>query len=46
MCLDKSKTLKEVGISTTGTYILIYDFKPISNPLLSTPLAYKFEDNE
>ena len=36
--LDPNKTLEEVGINTDGNYTLIYDFKPFSDPLLTTSL--------
>ena len=38
--IDHRKTLFDLGLSADGsTYKLIYDFIPISYPLLNTPLA-------
>ena len=34
--LDENKRLCDVGVTTTGPYTLIYDFDPISYPLLTT----------
>eukprot|EP00347_Sterkiella_histriomuscorum_P005921 403354757 len=34
--LDPKKRLCDVGITTAGSYVLIYDFQPVSYPLLTT----------
>ena len=36
--LDPNKRLCDVGITTAGQYKLIYDFAPVSYPLLTTAL--------
>jgi hypothetical protein len=47
MCLDKyskenhldpSKRLCDVGVTTAGSYTILYDHAPVSYPLLTTPL--------
>ena len=38
---DKSKTLSQVGISTACEASLLYDFKPIQAPMLTTQFNYK-----
>ena len=38
---DKSKMLKEVGIATACEANLIYDFKPIQAPMLTTKFNYR-----
>jgi len=40
---DKSETLKDIGVSSPGPFTIVYDYKPISYPLLTTPLSYKTE---
>ena len=37
--LDPMKTLAEQGVTADADQTLIYDFKPISHPLLTTPLG-------
>ncbi len=34
--LDPKKKLSEVGVTTAGSYLMIYDFVPVSYPLLTT----------
>ena len=36
--LDPRKSLGEQGVTGDAEQIIIYDFKPISYPLLTTPL--------
>lgn len=36
--LDLKKKLCEQGVDTEGDYTLVYDFNPISHPLLTTAL--------
>ena len=36
--LDPMKSLQEQGVSGDAEQLIIYDFKPISYPLLTTPL--------
>jgi hypothetical protein len=47
MCLDKyskenhldpTKRLCDVGVTTAGSYTILYDHAPVSYPLLTTPL--------
>ena len=40
---DKSLTLKEIGVTAPGPFTILYDYKPISYPLLTTPMSYKLE---
>ncbi len=36
--LDKKLRLCDVGITTAGNYVIIYEFDPVSYPLLTTPI--------
>ena len=36
--LDPKKSLQEQGVTGDAEQLIIYDFKPISYPLLTTPL--------
>lgn len=36
--LDPSKCLRDVGVTTAGTYTLVYEFDPVSYPLLTTAI--------
>jgi hypothetical protein len=36
--LEPKKRLCDVGITTAGNYVLIYDFAPVSYPLLTTAI--------
>jgi len=36
--MDPKKRLCDVGITTAGNYVLIYDFMPVSYPLLTTAI--------
>ena len=38
---DKSKMLKDVGVAADCEVNLIYDFKPIQAPMLTTKFNYK-----
>ena len=38
---DKSKTLRDMGIAAACEAILLYDFKPIQAPMLTTQFNYK-----
>ena len=42
--LDPQKTLEAQGVTADADQTLIYDFKPISNPLLITPLNSGIKD--
>ena len=37
--LDPMKTLADQGVTADADQTLLYDFKPISHPLLTTPLG-------
>ena len=37
--LDENKTLQEVGVIAAGQQTLIYEFDPVSYPLLTTPIG-------
>lgn len=38
---DKSKTLREMGIAAACDAALLYDFKPIQAPMLTTQFNYR-----
>ena len=42
--MDPKKTLKEYGICTNGEFNIIYDFEPISHPLLTSTMLSKAEE--
>ena len=38
---DKSKTLRDMGIAAACEAVLLYDFKPIQAPMLTTQFNYR-----
>lgn len=36
MMLDKDLTLEKSGMNTAGEYTILYDYEPVSYPLLTT----------
>ena len=44
--LDPQKTLDTQGITADAEQTLIYDFKPFSHPLLTTPLTSKESEDQ
>lgn len=41
-----SKTLIDCGIATETSITLVYDFKPISRPMLTVPFSYRTADDK
>ena len=44
--LDPQKTLEAQGVTADADQTLIYDFKPFSHPLLTTPLSSKDHEDQ
>ena len=43
---DPSLTLADIGIMTEGPYMVYYDFKVQSSPLLNSAFTYKIGDDK
>lgn len=42
--LDPTKRLCDIGVTTAGSYTIIYDFDPVSYPLLTTAIPEARDD--
>jgi len=43
---DKSKTLRDMGIAAACEAVLLYDYKPIQAPMLTTQFNYRTGQDE